>query len=220
LVATAIANADSRAELAASRLRIVSASDEARRRIERDLHDGVQQRLVSLGLAMRAAEASVPANRNDLRADLSGLADDLNETVDELQELSRGIHPAVLSKRGLTSALRALARRSTIPVELDLTTNERLPGPIEVALYYVASESLTNATKHAEATHVRFSLTKEDGKVCLTIRDDGIGGADPDRGSGLIGLRDRVEAIGGRIEVASPAGGGTSLLVRVPTGGG
>jgi PAS domain S-box-containing protein len=216
LVGTAIANAESQSELAASRLRIVSASDEARRQIERDLHDGVQQRLVSLALGVRAAEASVPADRNDLRLDLAALADDLNQAVDEVQELSRGIHPAVLSKRGLSSALRALARRSAIPVELELATNERLPEPIEVALYYVASESLTNATKHAEATHVRLSLNQADGKVRLTIRDDGIGGADPDRGSGLVGLRDRVEALGGRIEIESPPGAGTSVVVALP----
>jgi PAS domain S-box-containing protein len=216
LVATAIANAESKVEVAASRLRIVSASDEARRQIERDLHDGVQQRLVSLGLAVRAAEANVPRERNDLRSDLFKLGNDLNETMAELQELSRGIHPAILSQGGLPPALRALARRSTIPVELDLTTQDRLPEPIEVALYYVAAESLTNTAKYAAASLVRIAVAEENGFVHLSIRDDGIGGADPERGSGLIGLRDRVEALGGTIEVESAAGSGTAVVVALP----
>ena len=158
LVATAIANTESRSELAASRRRIVAASDEARRRIERDLHDGTQQRLVSLALAARTAEADVTAGRADLRAYLSRLAAGLADAVAELQEFSRGIHPAILSERGLGPALRTLARRSAVPVELEVTTDARCPEPVEVAAYYVASEALANAMKHAQASHVEISL--------------------------------------------------------------
>jgi signal transduction histidine kinase len=197
LVATAIANADSRSELAASRRRIVAASDEARRRIERDLHDGTQQRLVSLGLAVRAAEADVPPDRGDLQGELSRIATGLADAVAELQELSRGIHPAILSRGGLGPALRTLARRSPVPVELDITADTRLPEPIEVAAYHVASEALANATKHAQASRVDVSLATRNRSLLLSIRDNGVGGADPARGSGLVGLTDRVEALGG-----------------------
>jgi PAS domain S-box-containing protein len=216
LLATAIANADSRAELAASRRRIVAAADEARRRIERDLHDGTQQRLVSLGLAVRAAEANVPPERRDLRADLSLVATTLAAAVEDLQEISRGIHPAILSAGGLGPALRTLARRSAIPVELDLTTDVRLPQPIEVAAYFVTSEALANATKHAQASGIEVSLALRDGGLLLSIRDDGVGGADPGGGSGLVGLRDRVEALGGTIRIDSPPGDGTSLVITLP----
>jgi PAS domain S-box-containing protein len=216
LLATAIANADSRAELAASRMRIVAASDEARRRIERDLHDGTQQRLVSLGLAVRAAEANVPPERRDLRAELSRVATGLAAAVEDLQEISRGIHPAILSAGGVGPALRTLARRSAIPVELDVTTDARLPEPIEAAAYFAASEALANATKHAQASRVEVSLALRDGGLLLSIRDDGVGGADSGRGSGLVGLQDRVEALGGTIRIDSPRGGGTSLVVTLP----
>jgi signal transduction histidine kinase len=216
LVATAIANAESRSELAASRRRIVAASDEARRRIERDLHDGTQQRLVSLGLAARTAEADVSADRGDLRAELSRIAAGLADAVAELQEVSRGIHPAILSERGLGPALRTLARRSAVPVELDVTTGARFPEPVEIAVYYVASEALANAMKHARASHVGVSLTARDGGLLLSIRDDGVGGADPARGSGLAGLADRVEALGGSIHLHSPAGAGTYITVDLP----
>jgi signal transduction histidine kinase len=216
IVATAIANADSRSELAASRRRIVAASDEARRRIERDLHDGTQQRLVSVGLAVRAAEANVPPDRDDLRAELSRIARGLVDAVAELQELSRGIHPAILSQGGLGPALRTLARRSAIPVELDVTTDARFPEPIEVAAYYVASEALANATKHAHASHVEVSLATRNGRLRLSIGDDGVGGADPARGSGLVGLTDRVEALGGSIQVRSDVGDGTQITAELP----
>jgi PAS domain S-box-containing protein len=219
LLATAIANADSRAELAASRRRIVAASDDARRRIERDLHDGTQQQLVSLGLAVRAAELNVPADRRDLRAELSRVATALTAAVEDLQEISRGIHPAILSAGGVGPALRTLARRSAIPVELEVTTDARLPEPIEVAAYFVASEALANATKHAHASGVEVSLALRDGGLLLSIRDDGIGGADSGRGSGLVGLQDRVEALGGTIRIDSPRGGGTSLVVTLPLEG-
>jgi PAS domain S-box-containing protein len=216
LLATAIANADSRAELAASRRRIVAASDEARRQIERDLHDGTQQRLVSLGLAVRAAAADVPPERRHLRAELSRVATALAAAVEDLQEISRGIHPAILSAGGVGPALRTLARRSAIPVELHLATDARLPEPIEVAAYFVASEAMANATKHARASGIEVSLALSDGGLRLSIRDDGVGGADSGRGSGLVGLRDRVEALGGTIRIDSPPGGGTSLVVTLP----
>ena len=216
LLATAIANAESRSELAASRRRIVAASDQARRRIERDLHDGTQQRLVSLGLAARTAEADVPADRGDLRAELSHIAAGLADAVAELQELSRGIHPAILSEGGLGPAVRTLARRSAVPVDLDVTTNARFPEPIEVAAYYVASEALANAMKHAQASRVEMSLTTRDGSLLLSIRDDGVGGANPACGSGLVGLADRVEALGGSIRLHSAAGAGTQITVDLP----
>jgi signal transduction histidine kinase len=218
LLATAIANAESRSQLAASRRRIVAASDQARRRIERDLHDGTQQRLVSLGLAARTAEAGVPADRGDLRAELSRIAEGLADAVAELQEFSRGIHPAILSERGLDPALRTLARRSAVPVELDVTTNARFPEPVEIAAYYVASEALANVMKHAQASHIDISLTTRNDSLLLSIRDDGVGGADPARGSGLAGLADRVEALGGSIHLHSAAGAGTHITVDLPVG--
>jgi signal transduction histidine kinase len=216
LLATAIANAESRSELAASRRRIVAAADEARRRIERDLHDGTQQRLVSLALAARAALADVAADRGDLRAELSRIAAGLADAVAELQDFSRGIHPAILSTRGLGPALRTLARRSAVPVDLDVTTNARCPEPIEIAAYYVASEALANAMKHAHASRIEMSLTTRDGSLLLSVRDDGVGGADPASGSGLAGLADRVEALGGSIHVRSAAGAGTLIIVDLP----
>jgi signal transduction histidine kinase len=216
LLATAIANAESRSELAASRRRIVAASDQARRRIERDLHDGTQQRLVSIGLTARAAEADVPADRGDLRAGLSRITAELADAVAELQEFSRGIHPAILSEGGLGPALRTLARRSAVPVDLDVTTNGRWPEPIEIAAYYVASEALANTMKHAQATRIEISLTTCDGSLLLSIRDDGVGGANPARGSGLVGLTDRVQALGGSIRLHSAAGAGTHITVDLP----
>jgi signal transduction histidine kinase len=216
LVATAIANADGRSQLAASRRRIVAAGDEARRRIERDLHDGTQQRLVSLGLAVRAAEADVPADRPELRGELSRVATGLADAVEDLQELSRGIHPAILARGGLGPALQTLAHRSDIPIDVDVTTDARFPEPIEVAVYFVASEALANVAKHAQASRIELSLGTHDGSLLLSIRDDGIGGADSEHGSGLVGLQDRVDALGGTILVASPRGGGTSLAVTLP----
>jgi signal transduction histidine kinase len=215
LVATAIANADSKAELAASRRRIVAASDETRRRIERDIHDGTQQRLVSLGLAVRAAKADL-APDSPVRSELSRIATGLSDAVTELQELSRGIHPAILSQGGLVPALRTLARRSAIPVDLEITTDTRLPAAIEVAAYYVTSEALANAVKHARATRIDISLAPRDGKLLLSIRDDGVGGADPVHGSGLVGLTDRIEALGGSIRVRSRPGEGTHIVVELP----
>jgi signal transduction histidine kinase len=206
----------SRAELAASRARIVTAADETRRRIERDLHDGVQQRLVSLLLAERTAQAMAPPELRELRAQLSRVAEGLAGALEELQEISRGIHPAILTDGGLTSALKTLARRSAVPVDLDVRTETRLPEPVEVAAYYIVSEALTNTAKHARASVVHVAVGVRDGVVELSVRDDGAGGADPARGSGLIGLTDRVDALGGTIDVASPIGRGTTLRVTLP----
>jgi PAS domain S-box-containing protein len=209
LVATAIANAATRAELVASRARIVAAADDARRRLERDLHDGAQQRLVSLGLQTRLAEESLPPQ---LARVVSGLTD---VSVD-LQEISRGIHPAILSKGGLGPALKTLARRSTVAVALDLAIDRRLPDSVEVGAYYVVAEGLTNAAKHARASQVEVCARSGDDDLYLSIRDDGVGGADLGKGSGLIGLKDRAEALGGSLTVTSRAGNGTSLDVTIP----
>jgi signal transduction histidine kinase len=219
LVATAIANAESRAQLKASRARIVAAADETRRRIERDLHDGIQQRLVSLGLELRAVQAAVPPQLGELERDLSWVAEGLASAFDELREISRGIHPAILSEGGLGPALRSLARRSVVPVELDLHAERRLPARVEVAAYYAVSEALTNAAKHAHASVVNVELDTHDAILKLAIRDDGDGGADPGQGSGLVGLGDRIEALGGTLQVTSPAGSGTTLLIEVPLEG-
>jgi signal transduction histidine kinase len=204
-----------RRELAASRARIVAAADETRRQIERDLHDGAQQRLVSLALELRAAQAAAPLD-GELEGQLARIAEGLVRAVDELREMARGIHPAVLSEGGLAPALKALARRSPIPVELDVRAEGRLPERIEVAAYYVVSEALTNAAKHAHAAVVHVEVEAAGGVLRLSVRDDGAGGADPAGGTGLIGLNDRVEALGGTIAIASPAGAGTSVDVELP----
>lgn len=216
LVAMAVANTESRAQLAASRARVVAAADETRRRIERDLHDGTQQRLISLALELRAAQARVPPEQRSLADQWSRTAQGLNEVVEELREISRGLHPAILEKGGLGPALRALARRSSVPLRLDVRVSGRLPERIEAAAYYAVSEALTNAAKHAHASRVEVDVGVADDSLRLTIRDDGVGGADPSRGSGLIGLSDRVEAVGGRMEITSPPGEGTSLVVTIP----
>ena len=216
LVTTAIANAEGKSELAASRRRIVAASDETRRQIERDLHDGTQQRLVSLGLAVRAAEANLPPEREDLREELSDVAMGLAAAVEDLQEISRGIHPGILTKGGLGPALQTLAHRSPISVDLDISSGGRLPEPIEVAAYFVASEALANAAKHSKATRIDVSLARRDGSLCLSIRDNGVGGADTAHGSGLVGLTDRVEALGGSIRIYSSSGKGTEISAELP----
>jgi signal transduction histidine kinase len=216
LVATAIANAESRAELTASRARIVATADETRRRIERDLHDGAQQRLVSLALQIRAAQAGVPPQFGILRTELDGVAAGLRGTLEELREYARGIHPAILASGGLRVALSSLARRSPVPVTLDVRTDERLPERLEVTVYYVISEALANAAKYAEASAVHVGVEKAGEVIRLTVRDDGIGGADPARGSGLVGLKDRVAALGGTLIVSSRPGEGTTLLAELP----
>jgi signal transduction histidine kinase len=216
LITIATANAQARAELSASRARIVAAADDTRRRIERDLHDGAQQRLVSLGLKLRLAEESVPPEQAALREQISDVVTDLVGVSDELREISHGIHPAILSKGGLGPALKTLARRSAVPVKLYLAVPRRLPDHVEVAGYYVVAEALTNVAKHARASEVEVVATAEEDHVHLSIRDNGIGGADIGKGSGLIGLVDRVEALGGQIALTSLVGEGTSLVVRIP----
>ncbi|MEA2210690.1 MAG: hypothetical protein QOF83_638 [Solirubrobacteraceae bacterium] len=213
LVAMAISNTQARTELAASRGRIVAAADETRRRIERDLHDGIQQQLVSLILEIRGAEAS---GVDELRGQLTRTAQGLEVLLEELREIARGIHPEILSRAGLPRALTVLARRSVVPVELDLHAPGRLPASVETAAYYAMAEALTNAAKHARASVVHVALEAHDAMVRLAIHDDGIGGADLSRGSGLVGLRDRIEALGGTLEVTSPAGNGTTLLTEIP----
>jgi signal transduction histidine kinase len=216
LLATAIANAETSAELNASRVRIVAAGDEMRRRIERDLHDGAQQQLVSLMLELRKAEATQPCEECGLHAHLARTAQALTDVLDGLQEISRGIHPAILSKGGLGPAFKALSRRSAVPVELYVSAERRLPEYIEVAAYYVASEALTNVAKHASASVVTIELDAQDTMLRLEIRDDGVGGADSSLGSGLVGLADRIEALGGQFELTSPLGKGTAMSIAVP----
>jgi signal transduction histidine kinase len=214
LVATAIANAESKSELAASRRRIVSAGDEARRRIERDLHDGIQQRLIALTFRARAMTRKPPDELPGIAAELS---EGLKDVSDELREVSRGIHPTILTEAGLGPALRALARRSNVPIDVDVKLDERLPAPVETAAYYIASEALTNVAKHAHANVVELIATHNDGVLTLAVRDDGVGGVDATRGSGILGLTDRVEALGGTISIASPPRNGTTLSVRLPS---
>jgi signal transduction histidine kinase len=216
LIAIAIANAQARAELTTSRARIVTAADDTRRRFERDLHDGAQQRLVSLGLKLRLAEESVPPEQTTLRAQISDVVTGLVGVSDELREIARGIHPAILSQGGLGPTLKTLARRCAVPVELDVAVPRRLPDYVEVAGYYVVAEALTNVAKHAQASRVQLAVKAEDDNLYLSIRDDGVGGADARKGSGLIGLVDRVEALGGQIGITSRLGDGTSLVVRIP----
>jgi signal transduction histidine kinase len=214
LVATAVANAQNRAELVASRARIVAATDAARRHIERDLHDGVEQRLLRLVVRLRSAAALHESD--EIRAEIADVATELMSVIDELREISRGIHPEVLSRAGLRPALRALSRRSATPVEMDVRVEGRLPGPVEVGAYYVVSETLTNAVRHARASVVEVDAEASDGTLRVCVRDDGVGGADPGLGSGLVGLKDRIEALGGTFSMHSPAGGGTTVTCELP----
>ena len=216
LVATSIANAVTRGELLASRARIIVAADDARRRIERDLHDGAQQRLVALGLELRAAEACVPHDLQPLKERIAALVTTVAGVSAEVQEISRGLHPAILSRGGLGPALKTLARRCAVPVQLDLHVDQRLPDPVEVGAYYVVAEALTNAAKHARASGVEVCAQATGANLRLVIRDDGIGGAARGKGSGLTGLVDRVEALGGEMTIQSESGSGTSLLVNIP----
>jgi signal transduction histidine kinase len=216
LAGTAIANAEANAALAASRVRIVTAADEARRRIERDLHDGAQQRLVTLGLELREIQATVPAEARGLAKRLDELAADMAAALEELREIGRGIHPAVLAQGGLRPALAALAGRCPVPVDLDVQVPGRLPDPVEVAAYYVVSEALTNTARHAAATAATVTMTVADGVLRVRVRDDGRGGADFTGGSGLVGLKDRVEALGGGLALDDSPGTGTALDVRIP----
>ena len=216
LVATAIANAEAQAALAASRARIVASADEARRRIERDLHDGAQQRLVTLVLRLREVQAAESSGTSDLTTGLGEVAAGLEAALEELREIARGIHPAVLADGGLRPALKVLARRCPVPVDLRVQVAGRLPGPVEPAAYYVVSEALTNTARHAGATTVHVEVTADETVLRVSVRDNGHGGADAGHGSGLTGLKDRVEALGGRLTLHSPPDEGTTLEVFIP----
>jgi signal transduction histidine kinase len=216
MVASALANVQAWSELEASRMRIISAADEARRRVMRDLHDGAQQRIVALAFKARMLAKSEAAQTAGLDAELRGFEVDLNGVLDELRAIASGLHPAALSRGGLAPALRTLARRSPVPVVLDL----RLPGvfaeSVEVAAYYVVAETLTNTTKHAEASRIDVSVELRDDRLWLSVRDDGVGGADLARGSGLLGMKDRIEAFGGTMTLDSPSGAGTTVVAQLP----
>jgi signal transduction histidine kinase len=215
-VERAIADVQARAELAACRARIVATADETRRRIERDLHDGAQQRLVSLVLQLRAAQKTMPPELSRLRAELGRVEAGLEGTLEELREYARGVHPAILTDGGLAPALKALARRSPVPVTLQVHLAGRLPERVEVTAYYLVSEALGNAAKHAGASAVHVDADAAGDVLRLAVCDDGIGGADPARGSGLAGLHNRVEAIGGALRIRSRPGEGTTLLAELP----
>ena len=216
LVAYAIANAETRQELAASRARLVEAADEARRRIERDLHDGAQQRLVAAALELTLLERRLERDPAGARTVLAKAREHLEAGLDELRDLARGIHPAVLTDRGLKAALEALIQRAPVPVELQVDAPPRMEPPIEAAAYFLVSEALTNVAKYAQAGMVSVELSAAGGNLAVTVTDDGVGGADPARGSGLRGLIDRVHAIGGRLDVSSPPGEGTRLRALLP----
>jgi PAS domain S-box-containing protein len=217
LVATAVANAESRGELAASRMRIVATADDTRRRLERDLHDGAQQRLVHTIITLKLAQRELANNGDAQATELVGEAlDNAERGIEELRVLARGIHPRILSSGGLGPALKALAGRSQIPVTVEVVPEGRLPERVEVAAYYVVSEALANAAKHSNASAVQVSADSTDSELLLSVSDNGVGGADPSRGSGLVGLKDRVEAAGGTLTVDSPPGEGTLLTVAIP----
>jgi len=216
LAATAIANAEAQDALTASRARIVATADATRRRIERNLHDGAQQRLVSLALDLRAAEAAAAAGTGGQVEQLDRVATGLDDVLAELREIGRGLHPAILAESGLHPALKTLARRSAVPVDLDIQIEGRLPEPVETAAYYTVSEALTNAAKHAHATAADVQVTADARSLHLRIRDNGRGGADVRHGTGLLGLNDRAEALGGHLNVHSPPGAGTTLDIALP----
>jgi PAS domain S-box-containing protein len=216
LVALAIANAEAQEQLRASRARILTAGDDERRRLERNLHDGAQQRLVSLSLALRMIEPHVESPQ---RAAIADARAELAAALEELRELARGIHPAILSDRGLAAGLDALRIRAPLPVDVTYTLDRRLPEAVEAAAYYVASEALTNVAKHAGARHVEITVGQSDDRLVVRVTDDGSGGASTSRGSGLRGLTDRIEALGGTLHVTSPLGAGTIVEAAIPLGG-
>jgi signal transduction histidine kinase len=216
LLSHAIANAEARRELAASRARLVEAADEARRRIERDLHDGAQQRLVAAALDLSLLDKRLERDPAGARAVLARAREQLEAGLGELRDLARGIHPAVLTDRGLEAALEALVQRAPVRVELRVALRARLEPAIEAAAYFLVSEALTNVAKYAQARAVSVDVETERDRLVVTISDDGVGGADPERGSGLRGLIDRVDAIGGRLDMSSPAAQGTRLRAQLP----
>ena len=206
------------AELRESRSRMLRVGLEERRRLERDLHDGAQQRLVSMALNMRLARDRMREDPDAAERMLDGAGAELDAALEELRELARGIHPAVLSDRGLDAALETLARRAPLPVELNRDARERLPESIELAAYFVVSEALTNVAKYADASHAKVNVARRNGKLLVEVADDGVGGADPHKGTGLRGLADRLAVIEGRLEVDSPPGRGTTIRARIPCG--
>jgi signal transduction histidine kinase len=216
LVSQALANADAREQLAASRARIVEAADAERRRLERNLHDGAQQRLVALTLQLRLVESALENDRERARALLADAHAQLDEALEELRELARGIHPAILTDRGLGPAVEALVARAPLPVELAEVPDERLPEPVEAAAYYVVAEAVTNAAKYAQASNVSVSIRRSNGRAVVRVADNGVGGADPGQGSGLRGLADRLEALNGRLRVESPPNSGTRIEAEIP----
>jgi PAS domain S-box-containing protein len=216
LVSLALANEEARGELEASRARLVSAGDEERRRLERNLHDGAQQRLVSLSLSLRLAQRKLTTDPQAAKELLSAAGGELSVALEELRELARGIHPAVLTERGLGPALQSLADRVPLPVELVLPTDERLPKRVEAAAYYVVSEALANVAKYAHASAVTVTVARDNGLAVVEVADDGVGGAEPQRGSGLRGLTDRIEALDGTLVVDSRPGQGTRIHAEIP----
>jgi PAS domain S-box-containing protein len=216
LLATAISNAEGREALIASRARIVAAGDEARRRMERNLHDGVQQRLVALGLDVQTVRDTIPADQHDAQSGLERVRHELEAVLEDVRELSHGLHPALLSQAGLGPGLRALARRSPIPVKLEVSVSERPSEPTENAVYYVISEALANVAKHASASEISVALTTSGSEIRAVIEDDGSGGAEASAGSGLVGLIDRVEALGGWFALESAPGHGTRISIEMP----
>jgi signal transduction histidine kinase len=215
LVTAAVANVDAREQLAASRARIVQASYEERRRLGRDLHDGAQQELVGAVMSLRLAQRRLARRPDEARELLEEALEHMEMGIRELRELAAGIHPSVLTDRGLGAALEALAARSPVPVELKEVPAQRLPAPVETSAYFVVAEALTNAVKHSRCNYVRVGVRVEQGALTVAVRDDGTGGADPSAGSGLRGLADRVNALGGRLDIESPAGGGTTVRARI-----
>jgi signal transduction histidine kinase len=204
-------------EVRASRARLVEAADAERRRVERDLHDGAQQRLITLSLALGLGREQAASNGNGtLAAALTEAAEEATLALAELRELGRGLHPTILSEAGLGAALESLAERSSLPTTVVAAPNERLPPAVEHSAYFIASEALANVSKHANASCVQLGARQENGTLVLEISDDGVGGADPSRGSGLPGLDDRAAALGGRIRIESPPGEGTRVIAEIP----
>ena len=216
LVAQALANADAREQLAASRVRLVEASDAERRRLERNLHDGAQQRLLALSLTMRLAQAHVSRDPHEAHGLLDTAVLELLAALSELRDLARGIHPAVLTERGLAAAVHGVAQRAPLPVEIESVPDERLPESVEVAAYYVVSEALANVAKYAQASAATVAVTRNGNRVIIEVADDGVGGADLSRGSGLRGLADRIGALGGGLVVNSRPSAGTTVRATIP----
>jgi signal transduction histidine kinase len=217
LIGQALANADARERLADSRAELVAVGDAERRRLERNLHDGAQQRLVSVALRLGMARSKLEDDPPAARETLSAAQDDLTRGLEELREIARGLHPVLLTERGLGPALDALLSRTTVPVEIEELPDERLAGPVEAAAYYVVAEAITNVAKYAGASHATVAVCQSNGTATVTVSDDGVGGAEPSRGSGLRGLAARVEALNGRLEIDSPPQGGTRVTAEIPS---